>query len=710
MKRITLTCRKALTVAMAAVTLAMSTNSVFAIENTAVSNKADFSTDTIYQIVTDRFHDGNAANNGNTDVFDKNDPKKYHGGDWAGIIKKLEDGYLTNLGVSAIWISSPVENIDTIDPSNGSAAYHGYWAKDFFKANSHFGTMEDFKKLIQVAHGKNIKVVIDFAPNHTSTAEYKGLTFPEDGALYKNGQLVGKFSHDDQKIFNHESWTDFSTYENSIYHSMYGLADLNNLNPTVDDYLKEAIDKWLEMGIDGIRVDAVKHMSQGWQKNWLSHIYEKHNVFAFGEWFADGSFNDPLMTSFADTSGMSLLDFRFANSVRRLYSDLSAKMQDFYNMIVATEKEYKEVSDQVTFIDNHDMTRFATLVNHNQTAVNQAYALLLTSRGVPNLYYGSEQYATGANDPENRGDMPTFDKNSTAYQVISKLAPLRKKNQALAYGTTQQRWINDQVLVFERTFGNDVALVAVNKDQTNGYTISGAKTALPAGKYADELGGLLGGKELTVSADGNVEAFELGAGQVAVWTFKGQHETPQIGDVDASFGVAGNTVSISGQGFGSAQGQLHFGDSKADIVSWDDTLIQFKIPAVAAGYHDIKVTTSTGQSSSPYKAFEVLTDKQIPVRLVVNDFNTVLGEQLYIVGDVVELGANDNHKALGPIFNATQSIAKYPNWFYDVNLPINKTINCHLVKKDSSGKVLWTSPETYTIKTDSKAQTISLKK
>lgn len=126
--------------------------------------------------------------------------------------------------------------------------------------------MEDFKKLIQVAHGKNIKVVIDFAPNHTSTAEYKGLTFPEDGALYKNGQLVGKFSHDDQKIFNHESWTDFSTYENSIYHSMYGLADLNNLNPTVDDYLKEAIDKWLEMGIDGIRVDAVKHMSQGWQK------------------------------------------------------------------------------------------------------------------------------------------------------------------------------------------------------------------------------------------------------------------------------------------------------------------------------------------------------------------------------------------------------------------------------------------------------------
>lgn len=72
---------------------------------------------------------------------------------------------------------------------------------------------------------------------------------------------------------------------------MYGLADLNNINPKVDQYMKEAIDKWLDLGVDGIRVDAVKHMSQGWQKNWLSHIYEKHNVFVFG----NGSRDIPTM-------------------------------------------------------------------------------------------------------------------------------------------------------------------------------------------------------------------------------------------------------------------------------------------------------------------------------------------------------------------------------------------------------------------------------
>ncbi|MDQ8838037.1 alpha-amylase family glycosyl hydrolase, partial [Streptococcus ruminantium] len=76
---------------------------------------------------------------------------------------------LTNLGITAIWISSPVENITTIDPTNQSAAYHGYWARDFFKTNAAFGTEEDFKELVSTAHKHGIKIVIDFAPNHTST-------------------------------------------------------------------------------------------------------------------------------------------------------------------------------------------------------------------------------------------------------------------------------------------------------------------------------------------------------------------------------------------------------------------------------------------------------------------------------------------------------------------------------------------------------------
>lgn len=227
------------------------------------------------------------------------------------------------------------------------------------------------------------------------------ILFPGDGSLYKNGNLVGSFSNDVNNIFNHESWTDYSTYENGIYHSLYGLADLNNLNPTVDNYLKEAIDTWIDYGIDGIRVDAVKHMSLGWQKNWLSHVYENTGLFVFGEWYTGGTVAEEDMTSFANDSGMSLLDFRFANAIRNLYSNSAYTMQDFYDVLKATESDYEEVNDQVTFIDNHDMSRFSTLVNNNQSAVNQAYALLLTSRGVPTIYYGSEQYDEGTSDPDN---------------------------------------------------------------------------------------------------------------------------------------------------------------------------------------------------------------------------------------------------------------------------------------------------------------------
>lgn len=681
---------------------------VYADEVTAVTNKADFSTDTIYQIVTDRFVDGDPSNNAQGELFDRGDLRKYHGGDWQGIISKIKDGYLTQMGISAIWISAPVENIGVLDPSSKSAAYHGYWARDFFKTNSHFGTMEDFKELIRVAHDNNIKVVIDFAPNHTSTAEYAGYTFPEDGALYRNGELVGKFSQDDKNLFNHEAWMSTSALENGIYHSLYGLADLNNINPIIDNYMKEAIQMWLDMGIDGIRVDAVKHMSLGWQKNWLSSIYQKHNIFTFGEWFAGGTDNDVDMSHFANNSGMSLLDFRFANAVRKLYTDFSYSMNDFYQVLKNTESDYKEVSDQVTFIDNHDMERFATIVHNNQIAVNQAYALLLTSRGVPNLYYGSEQYAQGGNDPENRGDMTSFDQTSTAYQVVSKLAPLRKTNLGLAYGGTQERWINQDVLVFERQFGNHVALIAVNKNQTHSYQINNVVTSLPAGKYTDKLEMVLGGDELLVNEDGTVQTFELSPGEVAVWTYEGESHQPNLADVDASFGIAGNTITLSGQGFGKAIGTVSFGQNKAEVVDWDDTLIRVKVPEIEAGFYDISLTTNEGVDSTPYSNFEVLTGNQIPVRLKVNNFNTNWGEQLYILGNVSELGGGRSEYAVGPLFNNTASIASYPNWFYDVSLPVNTTITYQFVKKDSYGNVLWVG-ENRSFTTGEQADTIILK-
>ena len=659
-------------------------------QDSDVSNSASFSTDTIYQIVTDRFFDGNSSNNPSGDIYDPTNPRKYHGGDWDGITQKINDGYLTGMGITAIWISSPVENITSIDPSNGSAAYHGYWGRDFFQTNEYFGSLSDFTEMINAAHDNDIKVIIDFAPNHTSTAEYGDMVFPENGNLYRDGTLISGFNNDTQNIFNHESWTDFSTWENSIYHSMYGLADLNQLNSTVDDYLKDSIDMWLDLGVDGIRVDAVKHMPMGWQSNWLSAIYEEHETFVFGEWFSGSTGNDSEMTGFANESGMSLLEFRLANAIRNTLGSGTMSMQDLYSVMVDREQSYKEINDQVTFIDNHDMSRFMTLANGNARALENAYVIMMTSSGIPTIYYGSEQYATGDNDPYNRGDMPGFSTTSTAYQVIAKLAALRKSNAAVAYGTTQERWMNSDVLVYERTFGNSTVLVAVNRSSTQGYNIGGAFTALPDGQYADVLCNLLGGGTLTV-ADGAVGTYYLQAGQAAVWQYSSVDTSPVIGNIDPLVGIAGNIVTITGSGFGASTGTVRFGTNAAQVVSWSDSLIQVQVPVVTAGYYDITVTTSSGAYTSNYDEFKVLTGSQTAVRFIAKNATTEYGQNVYLVGNCVELGNWDTSKAIGPFYNATETIASYPDWFFDVSVPEGYNLEFKFIKKDAAGNVIWES-------------------
>jgi hypothetical protein len=466
--------------------------------------------------------------------------------------------------------------------------------------------------------------------------------------------------------------------------------------------MKDAVKKWLNMGVDGLRVDAVKHMPAGWQKNWLSSIYTNKPVFVFGEWFNGGISSDAQMDSFANNSGMSLLDFRFANAVRNALGSDNSTMKDLDRVVTATGSDYREVNDQVTFIDNHDMSRFMTLSSNNRRDVENAYVVLLTSSGVPTVYYGSEQYATGSSDPDNRGDMPSFNTNSTAYKVIGKLAPLRKSNPALAYGTSKQRWMSNDVYVYEREFDGNVVVTAVNRNEGYGCNISGLSTDLPAGSYNDVMGGLLGGNNISVSSSGAVANFTLGAGASAVWQYKkAQASAPRIGDVDPMIGIAGNTVTITGRGFGSTAGNVTFGTSRAQVKTWNDSMITATVPSVTPGKYGIQVTSASGAKSNSYAGYEVMTGTQVPVRFKVNNATTGYGTNVYLVGSVEELGNWDTAKAIGPLFNNTASIASYPTWFYDVNVPAGTTINYKFIKKDSSGNVTWESGNNHTTVTPS---------
>ncbi|WP_077705481.1 alpha-amylase family glycosyl hydrolase [Virgibacillus dokdonensis] len=656
----------------------------------------NYSKDVIYQIVTDRFWDGDKNNNPPSDIYsaDCQNLHKYCGGDWQGIIDKINDGYLTDLGITAIWISQPVENIHALHP-NGYTSYHGYWAKDYKRTNPYYGDFSDFDLLINTAHQNNIKVIMDFTPNHSSPALESDPNYAENGAVFDDGSLLGSYSNDPENIFNHNGGTDFSSYEDSIYRNLYDLADYNLNSAKMDNYLKDSIKLWLDKGIDGIRVDAVKHMPQGWQKSLMNEIYTHKPVFTFGEWFLGKGEIDPKNHHFANDSGMSLLDFRYGQTIRSVLKDGTSNWHQFHEMIKQTKNNYNEVNDQVTFIDNHDMARF-TSEKSSKTSTDIALAVLLTSRGVPTIYYGTEQYLTGDKDPENRKPMTKFDKTTKAYKVIQKLSNLRKTNPALGYGRTKQRWINSDVYIFERKFGNNVVITAVNKSDKT-YTISNLKTSFPKGKYRDILNSNLAGVDLVVQDNGDADNFDIEPNSVSVWECTQKSESPLIGHVGPMEGQYGNTVTVSGEGFGKERGTLKIGDEKAKIISWDDSKIKFQIPKMSGGKYDISLKTSQKIESNTYQDFEVLNGKQVSIQFVVNDAYTRTGDNIYLTGNISELGNWKTEEAIGPMFNQVQY--KYPKWYYEVSVPANKKIEFKFIKKDHTGTVIWESGKNHTYTT-----------
>jgi hypothetical protein len=274
--------------------------------------------------------------------------------------------------------------------------------------------------------------------------------------------------------------------------------------------------------------------------------------------------------------------------------------------------------------------------------------------------------------------------------MIAKLAPLRKSNPALAYGTTQQRWINSNVYIYERQFGSSVVVVALNRDLANSTPITGFYTALPAGSYTDVLSGLgLNGNNITVNAGGAVSNFTLQPGAIAVWQYSPSITTPTVGHVGPTLANAGNLVTIDGRGFGATKGSVYFGGtlvSGTSILSWEDTQIKVYVPSVAAGMYGIAVVNAGGTSSNVYNGFEILTAPQVTVRFVVNNATTVPGENVYLTGDKFELTNWSTSAPLGVMFN--QVVYQYPSWYMDVSVPASTTIQFKFLKKNGT-TVTW---------------------
>lgn len=480
----------------------------------------EFRQETIYFIVVDRFYDGDPSNNigFNAELYDPTyeDWWKYWGGDLQGVIDKLD--YLKGLGVTAIWLTPLFEQVEQL-VFEKYAAIHGYWAKDFKRINPRYiGKDEDpslfqeketvFDRLIAALHDRGMKLILDIVCNHSSP-DAGGLK----GQLYDDGKLIADFNDDVNHWYHHYGdvidWEDEWQVQNC---ELAGLASFNESNPDYREYIKTAIKLWLDRGVDALRVDTVKHMPIWFWQEFNADIQtHKPDIFTFGEWIYNSP-DDDRSVNFANNSGMTLLDFGLCMAIRQA---LAAKDEGGFHLIQdVLDKDYRYdgATELVTFIDNHDMHRFQT-INPDPDLLRIAVNLLMTTRGIPCLFYGTEQYLHddtngdaniyGNNDPYNRPMMETWDTDTPLYQDIRLLSGLRRLNPAVSLGSQWQKYLTPDIYCYVRRYRGSRCFVALNRREA--VTLEQVDTELPDREHTC----VLSRRKFEVK-DGKIYNLELG--------------------------------------------------------------------------------------------------------------------------------------------------------------------------------------------------------
>jgi glycosidase len=376
------------------------------------------SADVMYLIMPDRFADGDSGNDQLTWFHDKDDrslARAYHGGDLRGIEQHLD--YLQKLGVTTIWTTPLYDN----SANQSNQTYHGYSATDMYAVDPHFGTIEDYRKLVDEAHARGLKVVLDTVPNHVGPGHPWVKDEPTPDWFHGTAQSHIKVDDDFASVTDPKA---SAARRNVLLNGWFAdvLPDLNQDNPLVAKYLIQNAIWWIESaGIDGLRIDTFPYVPR---KFWEEYDEELHafypHIAEVGEVFNA----DPHVTSFfaggrantgSDGTFDTLLDTPFDYP---MFFALRAALTHHKPMtaisdVLHEDTLYPHPERLVIFLGNHDTKRFLSEPGANAAALRVGFGLLATLRGMPQLYYGDEIGMTGGDDPENRKDLPGGFKGDT---------------------------------------------------------------------------------------------------------------------------------------------------------------------------------------------------------------------------------------------------------------------------------------------------------
>lgn len=345
--------------------------------------------DVIYLLMPDRFANGDVSNDSIPGYYDSMQriPNEWRfGGDLQGIIDKLD--YLKDFGITAVWATPLVEN-------NTFRSYHGYSATDFYNIDPRFGSNQLYKKYVEEAHKRGIKVILDHVANHFSDHHPWMKNLPMKNWI--NGTIEDHLPANHNKMIFTDLYADSST----IKHVERGwfvkdMVDFNQENPFVQNYIIQNTIWWIEYsGLDGIREDTQPYNNQKFISRWAKTILDEFPTLNIvGEvWTGESDFlaayqkNTFLKKNF-NTNLPALTDFGLRDALIDFVSG-KGSMYRIFN-VIAKDFLFTDPNQLVTFVDNHDMERIMLIAEGNIEKVKLAYTIMMTTRGIPSIFYGSE--------------------------------------------------------------------------------------------------------------------------------------------------------------------------------------------------------------------------------------------------------------------------------------------------------------------------------
>jgi neopullulanase len=497
------------------------------VQNYEIKNREDGSKerqgfgkdDVIYLIMPDRFSNGDRGNDtieGMLEATNPSDPNGRHGGDIKGISDNLD--YIAELGVTAIWINPLLEN------NMPAYSYHGYAITDFYHVDPRFGDNDQYKSLVDDCHRKDLKVIMDMVFNHCGSYHWwiKDLPmknwihqFPEfTRSNYRSETAMDPYASDFDQEKMQTGWFDKT------------MPDLNQHNEILGNYLIQNSIWWVEFaGLDGIRMDTYPYSYKDFMAKWMQRVLKEYPDFrVVGETWQQKETHTAYWQAGSPVNGgidsylPSVTDFPMQFAIKDAFNEQESWTSGLAKLYYVLSQDfiYSDPFSNVIFPDNHDLTRFYTDIGEDPNKFKMALAFLLTTRGIPMIYYGTELLMTGdksKGDGFIRQDFPlgnwelTVDSRQLtadnqqleALQYMKTLLNWRKGSEAILHGKLKQFIPQDGIYVYFRYDDKDAVMVVINKNKES--------RKLDLARFNEVLNDYRGGKDIVTG-----QAFILGDG------------------------------------------------------------------------------------------------------------------------------------------------------------------------------------------------------